>query len=237
MKTNTRASILVDELESRNLLSGLFGRGFGFGGLGFPGLGLGGLGLGTTAGGTTSPAVTQDQQKLQTDQQKLLTDTQALAPKLLTDQAAILTAINNSSAVQTAQQKLQADQATWQTTLQGDIQAITSATDSTTRANALVKTWNDWNGAATALQGDQTAIQTAINTDPAVQAARTTLQNDQQTLVQDQANVQADLIQLQQDTQAQNGTNPGGSTGTGSMVNLPIFGFGRPFRGRRFFRF
>jgi len=188
MKRSKQRTLVVDELETRSLLSG-FHSGFGLGGHGVP--------------TTPSPAVQADLAKIQQDQQQLQTDLTSLAPTLQADWQAIQTAITNSTTVQAAKQTLTADQAAFRSTLQADWQAIGSATDATTRSAAFTKLKSDLSSGITVIQTDLKAIQTAITNDPTVQAAKQKLQTDAQPIINDQATLQADYTQLRKDQQAQ----------------------------------
>jgi hypothetical protein len=183
-----RKAFQVDELEPRSLLSGFH------------------HGIAATAlTSHTSAAVQADLAKIKVDQQALQTAVTTLAPTLQADQQAIQTAIAASTTIQTAKTQLTTDTTTWTATLKADKQAIKAATNSTTRAADILQLQTDATSAAKALKTDATALQSAIANDPGVQAAKTKLQSDAAPITQDEATLQADLIQLQKDLKAQIG--------------------------------
>ena len=192
MMSRKRLRISIDQLESRALLSG-FGHHHPGGGF-LPFL-------------SPSPAVQADLAKIQQDEQTLHTEAQSLAPTLQADWQAIQTAIQNSTTVQAAKQTLSTDQTAFYTTIKADWQTFVSATDTTARTNALNQLRTDWTNGLTLIRTDLQNVQSAINADPAVQAARQKLQADAAPLTADQATLQADFAQLRTDLQAQAGTN------------------------------
>jgi hypothetical protein len=156
--------------------------------------------LGSRVLPSASPATIQaDITKVRADVQKLQADAVTILPTLIQDQHAIRTAINSSAAVQAARATLTSDITTWISTYRADVQAIISAPDATTRAADYTKLFTDWTNAVKTLQADQKAVQTAIDNDPAVQAARAKLMADNAPLAADEAAIQADWQQLQKD--------------------------------------
>ncbi|HWE38874.1 MAG TPA: hypothetical protein VG406_20160, partial [Isosphaeraceae bacterium] len=214
MKHRRRNPIALEQLERRAVLSHGGHGGFGFGEFGF----------GPPAF-STNPTVQADLTKIQTDRQQLQADVTNLQPTILKDQAAILTAINNSTTVQDAKTTLTNDQNAWMTTYQTDVQAIVSATTTAARSTAIQQLWTDWSKAVTTLNTDESAVQTAISNDPGVQAAKQQLTTDLAPITKDQATLQADQVQLQKDIQAAQSSNSTG-TGTSTMIVGHGFGFG-----------
>jgi len=174
-----RCRLSVEQLESRSLLSGLFGNLF-----------------------NPSPAVQADLARIQVDQQALRADLLAQGPTLQKDTqalvAAIQTAYKADPNVQAAFTALQNHARTWQTTILADWRAIAAATNAN-RPAAIAHLQADVIGAAKALQADQASVQTALNSDAAVVAARAQLQADATRVSNDIAVLQADVVQLQKD--------------------------------------
>ncbi len=194
-----RKTLRLEELESRMLLDA---GGFG---------GLGGL-------ASTSAAVQTDQATLLADQAQFQTDYYTLLPTIQQDQALIYNAIVNSATVQAAEKTLASDLSLGQAGLQADVQAVSAATDATTRQTAVTKLYSDYSSVLKTYSTDQTAVQTAANNDPNVQMAKLKLQNDTSGLQAEQAKIQADQQQLQKDVQAASG-------GTGTPGGLRFGGF------------
>ncbi len=162
-----------------------------------------------------SPAVLADIAKIDQDEQTLLTDIIRLAPTLQQDQQAINTAINSSTSVKAAQAQFQADEMTWGGVIRADAFAVVKATTPAAEKAAITKLESDQGQAAQVFQTDAQAVQTAINTDPNVQAAQAKLKADSALIAADQATLAADFAQLQSDLQG------GSSTGTGSGGSAP----------------
>jgi hypothetical protein len=171
-----------------------------------------------------SPAVQADLTKIQQDVQTLKTDRMSLASTLEADQQAIQTAITNSTTVQAAKTTLSADRTKWLTTLQTDWKAIASATGAA-RQTAINQLESDWTAASMALKADRQAISSAIMNDPAIQTAKSKFTTDSKLLLDDQAALKADQLQLQKDLQAQ-----AGSTNTYSSTSSTLgYGYHRRF--------
>ena len=172
-----RCMLAVEALESRSLLS------------------LSGL-------LNPSPAVQADLAKIVADQQTLIHDITSQGATLQKDVQGLISATQaayqNDPAVHAAFMALTTDTRTFQSTLVADYLAILQAT-SANRAAAVAKFQSDASNAAAVLQADQANIQTAVNNDAAVVAARAQLQADATKVATDIALLQADFAQLKKD--------------------------------------
>ncbi len=185
MKSKNRRAILVDELETRSMLSG-FGSLFGH----VP---------------PPNAAVQADRALIRTDTAKLIADIQTLAPTLQADRAAIESAVDASTTVTAARSKLTADRMASATAIRNDFQAIRAAATGKDAQAAFAQLRTDFKAQFTTLQTDQAAVQSAIKADPGVVAARAKLTADSAPIAADRAKIQADYAQLFVDLKAEYG--------------------------------
>jgi hypothetical protein len=181
MRKNPCATLSVDLLESRAMLSG-----FAF--------------------APTDASVVADLAKIQTDSTALFRELRTLTPTLAADGSAISTAIlsatKTDSAVETAQSTLKTETTTTQTTIAADLAVYSAATTSNARQAASVKLQTDTTTFHAAIQADEMAVQMALNVDPGVAAAVARFNTDAAPLTADAMTLRADIVQYDTDLQA-----------------------------------
>ena len=189
MRSDVNARFAMDQLESRQLLSGHPFH------LGFdhhprrPDIDVG------------NPVIKADLDKIKADEQKLVDDRKTLRPTLQADQKAIHDAIDALNAsLQPLRQAVRDDLKAWRTVLQIDFQTIRQdRKDPTKLAADITQLKADQKSATDALKADSQAIQDAISNDTTVKAARDKLAADSKLLSDDFALIQADFDQLRKD--------------------------------------
>jgi hypothetical protein len=158
---------------------------------------------------TVDAAVKTDLTSIQTAQKQLATDTQALTAAekstLRTETKAVNAAIKAISATLAPLQKtLKTDTATWAKTLAVDAKAIAKdRKNPTALAAAKSHLATDRSAAFAAITADQSAIQTAIDSNSGVITAQAKLAADLPTIAADQSAIRTDQAQLVTDIEAE----------------------------------